>query len=101
MGVVSQTWAEVHRVNSRVRDALKSKGLLGASDAVVQALDKLDFTNAQKRDERFYPKDAPAIVHWRWNLRPVLLHTKQFVSEIGCTAIYFVSAAEPPTTLSS
>ena len=26
--VVSQTWAEVHRVNSKVRDALKSKGCL-------------------------------------------------------------------------
>jgi conjugative relaxase-like TrwC/TraI family protein len=56
--VVSQTWAEVHRVNSRVRDALKSKGLLGAQDTVVKALDKLDLTNAQKRDERFYPTDA-------------------------------------------
>ena len=41
-----------------VRDALKSRGLLGAADSVVQALDKLDLTNAQKRDERFYPKDA-------------------------------------------
>jgi hypothetical protein len=59
--VVSQTWAEVHRVNSRVRDALKSNGLLGASDSVVQALDKLDLTNAQKRDERFYPKDAVVV----------------------------------------
>jgi len=56
--VVSQTWAEVHRVNSQVRDALKGKGLLGAKDVAVQALDKLDLTNAQKRDERFYPKDA-------------------------------------------
>ncbi len=56
--VVSQTWAEVHRVNSRVRDALKAKGLLGAKDAAVQALEKLDLTNAQKRDERFYPPDA-------------------------------------------
>src|SRR6266516_2172534 len=37
-----------------VRDALKSRGLLGAADS----LDKLDLTNAQKRDERFYPKDA-------------------------------------------
>jgi len=55
--VVSQTWAEVHRVNSRVRDALKSKGLLGAADSVVQALEKLDLTNAQKRDERFYPPE--------------------------------------------
>ena len=56
--VVSQTWSEVHRVNSRVRDALKSKGLLGANDVTVQALEKCDLTNAQKRDERFYPKDG-------------------------------------------
>ena len=59
--VVSQTWAEVHRVNSRVRDALKAKGLLGANDTVVHALDRLDLTNAQKRDERFYPKDAVVV----------------------------------------
>jgi len=56
--VVSQTWGEVHRVNSCVRDALKGKGLLGANDTTVQVLDKLDLTNAQKRDERFYPPDA-------------------------------------------
>ncbi len=56
--VVSQTWGEVHRVNSKVRDALKGKGLLGANDMTVKALEKLDLTNAQKRDERFYPKEA-------------------------------------------
>ena len=56
--VVSQTWGEVHRVNSRVRDALKGKGLIGAADSVVQALERIDLTNAQKRDERFYPPDA-------------------------------------------
>jgi len=56
--VVSQTWGEVHRVNSRVRDALKGKGLLGAADSVVQALERIDLTNAQKRDQRFYPPDA-------------------------------------------
>jgi hypothetical protein len=56
--VVSQTWGEVHRVNSRVRDALKGKGLLGAADSAVQALERMDLTNAQKRDERFYPPDA-------------------------------------------
>jgi hypothetical protein len=56
--VVSQTWAEVHRVNSRVRDALKVKGLLGANDTTVQVLDRLDLTIAQKRDKRFYPQDA-------------------------------------------
>src|SRR5205823_12082065 len=56
--VISQTWTEVHRVNSRVRDALKAKGLLGANDTTVQVLERLDLTNAQKRDERFYPQDA-------------------------------------------
>jgi ATP-dependent exoDNAse (exonuclease V) alpha subunit len=56
--VVSQTWTEVHRVNSRVRDALKKKGLLGANDATVQIFERLDLTKAQKRDERFYPQDA-------------------------------------------
>jgi conjugative relaxase-like TrwC/TraI family protein len=59
--VVSQTWAEVHRVNSRVRDALKAKGLLGSTDTTIQVLDRLDLTNAQKRDERFYPKDAVVV----------------------------------------
>lgn len=59
--VVSQTWGEVHRVNSRVRDALKGKGLLGATDTTVRVLDKLDLTNAQKRDERFYPPDAVVV----------------------------------------
>lgn len=56
--VVSQTWAEVHRINSRVRDALKSKGVLGASDVTVEALDKCDLTNAQKRDVRFHPQNS-------------------------------------------
>jgi hypothetical protein len=59
--VVSQTWGEVHRVNSSVRDALKDKGLLGANDTTIQVLDKLDLTTAQKRDERFYPSDAVVI----------------------------------------
>jgi conjugative relaxase-like TrwC/TraI family protein len=56
--VVSQTWGEVHRINERMRDGLKGKGLLGANDVTVQVLDKLDLTNAQKRDKRFYPQDA-------------------------------------------
>jgi conjugative relaxase-like TrwC/TraI family protein len=56
--VVSQTWGEVNRVNSRVREALKSKGRLGIHDTTVQVLDRLDLTNAQKRDQRFYSQDA-------------------------------------------
>lgn len=56
--VVSQTWAEVHRINSRVRAALKSRGLLGSNDFAVEALEKCDLTNAQKRDTRYYPSDG-------------------------------------------
>ncbi len=59
--VVSQTWSEVHRVNSSVRDSLKTKGLLGADDTAVQVLEKIDLTNTQKRDERFYPADAVSV----------------------------------------
>lgn len=59
--VVSQTWDEVRRVNSSVRDTLKAKGLLGGNDSRVQVLDKLDLTLAQKRDERFYPRDAVVV----------------------------------------
>jgi hypothetical protein len=32
--VVSQTWSEIHKVNERVRSALKSRGLLGAEEQV-------------------------------------------------------------------
>lgn len=56
--VVSQTWTEVHRVNSRVRESLKSEGLVIGDDTEIQVLDKLDLTNAQKRDARFYPPEA-------------------------------------------
>ena len=56
--VVSQTWGEVNRVNERVREELKGKGLLGSLDTVVRVLDKLDLTNAQKRDARFYPPET-------------------------------------------
>jgi conjugative relaxase-like TrwC/TraI family protein len=59
--VVSQTWGEVHRINSKVRDALKGKGLLGVNEVTVQALEKLDLTNAQKRDKRFYPAEAVVV----------------------------------------
>ena len=37
--VVSQTWSEIHRVNEQVRAALKSRGLLGAQERTVTALE--------------------------------------------------------------
>lgn len=55
--VVAQTWAEVHRVNERVRDKLKTKGLVAADEHQVEVLEKVDLTTAQKRDERFVSSD--------------------------------------------
>lgn len=56
--VVSQTWSEVNRLNSKIRELLKAKGLIGQQDHPIQTLDRLDLTNAQKRDQRFYPSGA-------------------------------------------
>jgi conjugative relaxase-like TrwC/TraI family protein len=59
--VVAQTWAEVNRVNERVRAALKQKGLVATEEKQVEVLDKLDLTTAQKRDERFAATDQPVV----------------------------------------
>lgn len=55
--VIAQTWAEVHRVNERVREALKKKGLVASDEQTVEALEKVDLTTAQKRDSRFHFSD--------------------------------------------
>ena len=52
--VVSQTWSEIHKVNDRVRAALKSRHQLGDEEHTVTALESLDLTDAQKRDPRFH-----------------------------------------------
>jgi conjugative relaxase-like TrwC/TraI family protein len=61
--VVSQTWSEIGRVNDRVRAALKSRGLLGAQDRSVTALETVDLTEAQKRDQRFYQDDTVLVLN--------------------------------------
>jgi conjugative relaxase-like TrwC/TraI family protein len=84
--VVSQTWAEVHRINSKVRDGLKGKGLLGANDVIVQALDKLDLTNAQKRDRRFYSQDA--VIVFNQKVRHMEPGMRGKLTEIAKAGIY-------------
>ena len=61
--VVSQTWAEIHRVNDRVRAVLKSRGFLGAEERPVTALETVDLTDAQKRDRRFYKEDTEIVLN--------------------------------------
>jgi conjugative relaxase-like TrwC/TraI family protein len=56
--VVSQSWSEIHRVNEQVRDGLKFQKLIGETDTVVATLERLDLTDAQKRDKRFYNPDS-------------------------------------------
>jgi hypothetical protein len=58
---VSQTWAEIHEINERIRIGLRKAGLIGKEDATVLAYERIDLTDAQKRDERFYPANAVLI----------------------------------------
>ena len=61
--VVAQTWSEVHRVNERVRGALKTKGLIGNNDREITALERIDLTTAQKGDSRFHAPDQVAVLN--------------------------------------
>jgi conjugative relaxase-like TrwC/TraI family protein len=56
--VVSQTWGEIHETNERIRIGLRSANLIGKEDFMVSALERVDLTEAQKQDERFYPDGA-------------------------------------------
>ena len=59
--VVSQTWSELRQVNEQIRAGLKSRGLIGPTDAPVTALEKLDLTHAQKRDVRYYSEKSVVV----------------------------------------
>jgi len=55
---VSQSWSEIHKVNEQVRLALKAQKLLEETETAVTALERLDLTDAQKRDKRSYQEQA-------------------------------------------
>ncbi len=52
--VVSQTWSEIHKVNEAVRQRLHACNMIGAEECSVVSLERLDLTDAQKRERRFY-----------------------------------------------
>jgi conjugative relaxase-like TrwC/TraI family protein len=56
--IVSQTWAEIREINERIRIGLRMAGLIGKGDSTVMAYERLDLTDAQKRDKRFYSGNA-------------------------------------------
>ena len=47
-------------MNDAVRETLKSEGLIASSEQTVVALERIDLTDAQKRDQRFY--DAGSVL---------------------------------------
>src|SRR5208282_3743879 len=61
--VVSQTWSEIHKVNERVRSGLKSRGVIGANEQIVTALEPVALTSAQKRDRRFYDETSVVLLN--------------------------------------
>ncbi len=61
--VVAQTWSEIHKVNDAVRQALKSESLIASADQTVVALERIDLTDAQKRDQRFYDADSVLVLN--------------------------------------
>jgi conjugative relaxase-like TrwC/TraI family protein len=61
--VVSQTWAELDRVNEAVRQGLKKQNLVRAKDVLVTSLKRLDLTDAQKRDKRFYSESSVVVLN--------------------------------------
>ena len=61
--VVAQTWSEIHKVNDAVRQALKSQSLIGSVEQSVVALERIELTDAQKRDQRFYDADSVLVMN--------------------------------------
>ena len=45
-------------MNEQARLGLKAQKLIGEAEATVTALERLDLTDAQKRDKRFYNADS-------------------------------------------
>jgi ATP-dependent exoDNAse (exonuclease V) alpha subunit len=56
--IVSQTWSKIHEINAEIRRRLCEQSLISANETMVTALEKIDLTPAQKKEDRFYPGDA-------------------------------------------
>ena len=52
--LVSPTWAEIEAVTDRVRENLKTEGVVGRDDEAVSVFDSLSWTEAQKKNASQY-----------------------------------------------
>ncbi|HEY3743263.1 MAG TPA: hypothetical protein VGL53_25630, partial [Bryobacteraceae bacterium] len=50
-------------MNDAVRQALKSESLIASAEQTVVALERIDLTDAQKRDQRFYDADSVLVMN--------------------------------------
>jgi hypothetical protein len=51
----------IHKVNKQVRHGLNTQGLVGQEETPLTALERLDLTDAQKRDARSYAPDSVVV----------------------------------------
>lgn len=52
--LVSPTWAEIEAVTEKVRDRLKTEGVVGRDDETVSVFDSFSWTEAQKKNSNQY-----------------------------------------------
>jgi conjugative relaxase-like TrwC/TraI family protein len=90
--VVSQTWSELRKVNEQVRTELRSRGLIGQTDVVVPALEKVDLTDAQKRDARFYSEKS--VIVFNQNTAGIKRGTQGQLVQIGERELYVKAAGK-------
>lgn len=50
-------------MNERIREELRNQSVLGTEDVKVRALERLDLTDAQKRDKRFYSDESVLVLN--------------------------------------
>ncbi len=90
--VVSQTWSELHKVNEQIRADLKLHGVIGKAEIIVTALEKLDLTDAQKRDERFYSEKS--VIVFNRNVAGVKPGTQGRLVQIEGSKLYVKAAGK-------
>ena len=89
--VVSQTWSEIHKVNEAVRQQLQVRNLIGSDEHKVVSLERLDLTNAQKRERRFYNAETVLVFNQdcgrfcRGESAQLVAVTDKGLIVVGCT----------------
>jgi conjugative relaxase-like TrwC/TraI family protein len=107
--IVSQTWGEIREINERIRIGLRSAGLIDKADSTVTAHERLDLTDAQKRDQRFYPANAVIVFNretknfakgdvgklWKATSTHLLIETENKIQRVPFKLLDRLSVCQP------